>query len=193
MKRTWEDVHRKNSRIRQRTRGCNCISRKTHVTILRWPINVSRSSIQAHSTDYPYNAFEGLCMDVDMRLSICSTKLGRKFNLAAKVFYNSNTSNLHVSLRQYAVVDPEKSEAFALIHDLQWAIYTRPDDSIDVAMDLRELFETRCASPHERASDDGRTLLHVGRIYLPGSTFGDDTFSRNYAITPCSPIQMSLL
>jgi hypothetical protein len=154
----------------------------TSVTFFQWPAALSRSVSQVHLADCPYNMTDDVITNIDLRISLCSTVLRRKFNMAIQ-FSSSLTRgfSIRAGLRPIAIVGDD-SPAFVILRDFWWNHdeLTIPDSWKRSAAQLHRLFETREASPHDILSS-GRTLMHVCHRFLSSPVL--TPFNRAFACT----------
>ncbi|KAF2447283.1 hypothetical protein P171DRAFT_483329 [Karstenula rhodostoma CBS 690.94] len=162
LNRTLKSYEHTVSQARRKVLSCGCRTRTSSVEVTLWSAVLSSTVTNSHASGCPYSAFGNALTDIDLRISLCSTLLRRKFTLAMGVSRSLMKGiAIRAGLRAITIVG-ENSEAFSLITEYTYwensELY-QPGSWDIVAAKLHKLFGTRRASPHDRLRD-GRTILH---------------------------------
>ncbi|OAG06984.1 uncharacterized protein CC84DRAFT_1258202 [Paraphaeosphaeria sporulosa] len=160
--RTLRTFQNRNAKIRRNVPLCACRAQSSSSTCYWWQAVLSSSVTKPHTSECLYSAFDDKITEIDLRVSLCSSLLRRKYTLAMGFSHSlAKGFGIRAGLRTFAIVDHD-SEAFSLIRRFasrENYELSRPDSWQNVAAELQRLFESRRASPHDRLSD-GSTLLH---------------------------------
>lgn len=170
----------RNARLRKDMSICHCKTHTTSVTLFRWPAALSHSVSKIHLDDCVYSTTEDAITEIDLRMSLCSAVLRRKFTMAVGFSFSlAGGFGIRVGLSPIAIVDSD-SQAFAVVRDF-WRDYDQlaiPGSWKGSAAKLHALFEAREASPHDRLSS-GKTLIHVCCSLIIGVQYRSDTFKQD--------------
>jgi hypothetical protein len=150
------------------TSPCNCRPRTKTTTIYNnsaylnrfYSILWNHNQTREHDSSCWLGAYENCRTTLQLRLSVCSLLLKRKFQLSVELCRGFGALSVSPALRAYRIVDGS-SPGFELIEKF-WIEQKFYQDyaANDFWKLLLELFQNGEASPYDRCPD-GETLLHV--------------------------------
>jgi len=140
--------------------SCTCRGRRQDRHFAQRPLVVSLTEMHLHDPSCSYWVSGSHGIEFGVGIILCYLVFGLKIRLFMKLLVGSGTFSIMPSLTIGRIVTVESSPAFKLIDKMTsrslFSKYTLPK----YYMELRRVFETGQASPHDRL-EDGKTLLHV--------------------------------
>ncbi|ERF70973.1 hypothetical protein EPUS_09044 [Endocarpon pusillum Z07020] len=143
---------------------CQCRPTTQSRTLYSWemwslrPFYIAQETSFEHEKDCLYSAYSEARKNLQLRLSFCTALFRSKVQLNIQLYYGAGMFGVSLPLRIHRIV-PESSPAFSLISNLHNDIKIPYVGEVYISR-LREFFEKRDASPHDRLND-GQTLLNA--------------------------------